>query len=98
MGPARTLIRVGDRTLPSEDGEDLLEVLQRAGVSIETACGGTASCGQCRVEILQGAASLRPMRSQEREHIGDDPRARLACQAKLCSPAEVVLRVSSIVD
>src|ERR1700722_13459672 len=49
----------------------------------------SASCGTCRIDVLEGAALLEPPRDEELDILdifGDDPkRRRLACQARLGS-------------
>lgn len=64
------------------------------GLDLSHYCGGTCSCGTCRVEILLGAEHLSSPRGNETmvlgaEHLlaGD----RLACQARVLGP--VVVRV-----
>jgi len=47
----------------------------------------SASCGTCRVDVLEGGDLLEPPRDEELDILdifGDDPsRRRLACQARL---------------
>jgi ferredoxin len=47
----------------------------------------SASCGTCRIEVLEGAELLEPPRDEELDVLdlfGDDPaRCRLACQARV---------------
>lgn len=47
----------------------------------------SASCGTCRVDVLEGAELLEPPRDEELDVLdifGDDPsRRRLACQARV---------------
>ena len=45
--PAGTRVEV-------EDGENLLEVARRSGVSIQSICGGHTTCGKCAVIIQEG--------------------------------------------
>lgn len=37
-----------------QDGESLLESMLRAGVFIQSPCGGTGRCGKCKVRVLKG--------------------------------------------
>ena len=57
----------------------------------------SASCGTCRVEVVEGAEALSPIADDEQDVLdifGNEPRVRLCCQAKLVSEtARVVLRV-----
>ncbi len=38
----------------ARQGDRLLEVLQRAGIPLEAACGGQGTCGRCAVQIVEG--------------------------------------------
>lgn len=40
--------------MEADDGENLLEVARRSGVSIQSICGGHATCGRCAVIIQEG--------------------------------------------
>lgn len=57
----------------------------------------SASCGTCRVEVLEGAEALAPADEDERdvlEIFGDEGAVRLCCQLKLAKDADkLVLRV-----
>ena len=35
---------------------DLLQAAMEAGIHINASCGGSATCGKCKVKILKGAA------------------------------------------
>jgi uncharacterized 2Fe-2S/4Fe-4S cluster protein (DUF4445 family) len=39
----------------AEEGESLLDVLRRWGITIDAPCGGHGRCGKCRVRILSGS-------------------------------------------
>ena len=56
-GDPRPLIVIngGERTLRAEEGRPLLFTAMAAKIFIPSACGGRASCGQCRVRVLSGA-------------------------------------------
>ena len=43
-----------DLLIRSEGGETLLALLRRAGLSIETPCGGLGTCGKCSVLLADG--------------------------------------------
>ena len=46
-----------NRILSAEHGDSLLSVLRKGGVFIPAACGGTGSCGKCRVKLLSGSVT-----------------------------------------
>jgi len=74
-------------------GTKLLEAAARAGMTIETPCGGTGTCGKCRVQLTEGAPS--PTDADRAvfsgAQIGDG--WRLACQTAV--GAETVVFVPS---
>jgi uncharacterized 2Fe-2S/4Fe-4S cluster protein (DUF4445 family) len=66
-------------------GTKVLEAAGRAGIIIESSCGGKGICSKCRVEITEGELEPAPA---ERELINTEvlsKEARLACQSKIYS-------------
>jgi len=69
-----------ERTLHTGAGGKLLNALSDAGLFLSSACGGQGTCGQCRVQVLEGGGTLLPTEAslinkrEAREHV------RLACQ------------------
>ncbi len=52
-----------------------------AGVSVDSACGGHGTCGDCRVRIVEGAVPITPA---DEQHLSEAERVdgwRLACRA-----------------
>jgi len=99
--PADPASPLKERALDAADGEDLLEVLQRNGYPVPTACGGIASCGLCRVTVVEGREHLTPIRSHEITHLGTVAKVvglRLACQAKVTGPVVVSLTETEDVE
>lgn len=67
-----------------EIGESVFTAGRRAGVAIETACVGRATCGLCRVRILEGEEHLSEFNAHEERHLGNVyylTKIRLSCQA-----------------
>jgi uncharacterized 2Fe-2S/4Fe-4S cluster protein (DUF4445 family) len=67
----------------ARDGETIFAVGRRAGVAIETACVGKATCGLCRVRVAAGEEFTSPQNDDERKHLGNVyfiTKVRLACQ------------------
>lgn len=64
-------------------GSSLMLTLNESGIYLPSACGGKASCGQCKVQVLEGGGEIldseRPhfSRKQINEHW------RLGCQCKV---------------
>jgi Na+-transporting NADH:ubiquinone oxidoreductase subunit F len=78
----RVIINDGERVLPAEEGRPLLFTAMQNRVFIPSACGGRASCGQCRVRVVSPALDHVP---EERAILGEEEMARgvhLACQLR----------------
>jgi ferredoxin, 2Fe-2S len=76
-------------------GESIFEIARRAGVDVNTACVGNATCGLCRVKILGGEEHLSPLNAAERKHLGNVyfiNKVRLSCQARV-GGGEVVVEL-----
>jgi ferredoxin len=75
-----------DREVDVPAGGALVDVCDDATAPVPFSCR-SATCGTCRVEILEGAHLFEPREAAEQDLLdvlGDDPaRFRLACQAKL---------------
>ena len=77
-------------------GTKVLEAAGRAGLAVETPCGGAGTCGKCRVQMSAGAGEPT---ETERRHLAEAELAdgwRLACQAELRQPAIVRIPESSL--
>jgi uncharacterized 2Fe-2S/4Fe-4S cluster protein (DUF4445 family) len=72
--------------VPCADGESVFEVGRRSGIAISTACVGKATCGLCRVKIVDGETHLSPLNAAEKKHLGNVyflNKVRLACQTRV---------------
>lgn len=73
----------GDKTISVGQGSSLMTTLNENGIFLPSAWGGKASCGQCKVQVLEGGGEIldseRPhfTRKQIKEHW------RLGCQCKV---------------
>jgi Na+-transporting NADH:ubiquinone oxidoreductase subunit F len=88
---ARIVVNDGAREFPAEPGRPLLFSLMGNRVLIPSACGGRASCGQCRVRILSG---VRGHVKEERAILTEAEMARgvhLACQVGVEGEVRVVI-------
>ena len=78
-------------------GESIFEVARRAAVPVSTACVAKATCGLCRVKIVDGEAHLSPFGGPEGRHLGNVyfiNKLRLSCQARILPNAgEIVVEV-----
>jgi len=72
-------------------GDTLLNYFTQHKIFIPSACGGKATCGYCKVEVLSGAGHILPT---EEVFIPRKDRlkgARLACQVKVKNDIEVLI-------
>ena len=73
----------GDKTINVPQGSSLMTTLNENGIFLPSACGGKASCGQCKVQVLEGGGEIldseKPhfTRKQIKDHW------RLGCQCKV---------------
>jgi uncharacterized 2Fe-2S/4Fe-4S cluster protein (DUF4445 family) len=77
-------------------GSSVLEAAGRAGLTIDTPCGGTGTCGKCRVQITRGAATPG---DADRRLFSDAQLAdgwRLACQTTVHAETVVTVPESSL--
>ncbi|MGL4606779.1 MAG: corrinoid activation/regeneration protein AcsV [Eubacteriaceae bacterium] len=61
--------------------ENLLDAARRAGVMIDSPCNGNATCGKCKVEILEGKVETSKNRHLSQEDF--DKGYVLACNSKV---------------
>ncbi|MBB3233754.1 adenylate/guanylate cyclase domain-containing protein [Phyllobacterium endophyticum] len=74
-------------------GFSVLEASRLGGIPHYAVCGGKGRCSTCRVQVLQGAASLPPAETTELatlDRINADPGVRLACQLRPTNDISVV--------
>ena len=73
----------GDKQLNVDQGSSVMATLNENGIYLPSACGGKASCGQCKLQVLSGGGEIldseRPhfTRKQIKENW------RLGCQCKV---------------
>lgn len=73
----------GDKQLNVDQGSSIMATLNENGIYLASACGGKASCGQCKLQVLSGGGEIldseRPhfTRKQIKENW------RLGCQCKV---------------
>ena len=73
----------GDRTLSVSQGASLMATLTDNGIFLPSACGGKSSCGQCKVQVLEGGGEILDSEKPHftRKEIKDH--WRLGCQCKV---------------
>jgi Na+-transporting NADH:ubiquinone oxidoreductase subunit F len=89
---ATVVVNDGERVFLTDVGQPLLFALMAEGILVPSACGGKASCGQCKVRILSQADGYG---EKELPLVSVSERARgvhLSCQ--LVVRGDVRVRVS----
>ena len=98
---SRILIESDDapvQTVDAPDGGALVDLCDDNATAVPFSCR-SASCGTCRVIVLEGGDQLLPPEDEELDILdifGDDPKVRrLACQAKM-RPGLGVVRIRPV--
>ncbi len=91
QGTVRVTIN-DSQTLEAQRGESLLSVLHAAQIAVPAGCGGSGTCGLCRV-TADGAGAGQPQATEKGVLSAAERRAhvRLACQVNLKGPVDVTL-------
>ena len=84
-----TLTVNGVTKLTVDQGNSVMATLNENGIYLPSACGGKASCGQCKLQILKGGGEILDSERPHftRKEIKDN--WRLGCQAKVKGDMEV---------
>ena len=80
-----------EKILAVSGGDSLLSYFSQNKIFIPSACGGKATCGYCKVEVLSGAGHILPT---EEVFVSREDRLkgiRLACQVKVRNDIEVLI-------
>ena len=72
-----------DKTLVTDSGSTLLTALATNNVFLSSACGGKGSCGQCRVQVLEGGGEILPTETVHFSRKEMQDHWRLGCQVKV---------------
>ena len=96
MSKCAITFRPSGRKAEVEREENILEAAIAAGVHINASCGGSGTCGKCKVKIVQGKTrSPQNPKLSKREF---DKGYRLACNTSCLSDLEVKIPLESQVD
>ena len=85
-----------ERKISVDEEENLLQAAMEAGIHINASCGGSGTCGKCRVKLLNGAVdSPKHPKLTQWEY---DEGSRLACLTSIRSDIDVEIPLESQVD
>ena len=87
-----------DRTVYVLAGTKVIEAAAIAGIIIDTPCGGTGSCGKCRVKIISPKG--KPTRADKKIFSADELKQnwRLACQNTIAEDAVIEVPKESLLS
>lgn len=79
----------GSNVIEVEQGDTVMNSLNDNGIHLPSACGGKASCGQCKLQVLRGGGEILDSEKPHfsRKEIKDN--WRLGCQVKVKGDMEV---------
>lgn len=82
-GKVKISINDGKKEIEIESGKSLLNSLHEGGVMLSSACGGKGSCGQCKVQVLEGGGDILPTETVHFSRKEQQDHWRLGCQVKV---------------
>lgn len=80
-----------EKVLTVQGGNYLLSYFAENKIFIPSACGGKATCGYCKVEVLSGAGHILPTEEVFIDRKERTRGMRLACQVKVKNDLEVLI-------
>ena len=85
-----------ERKILVDEEENLLQAAMEAGIHINASCGGSGTCGKCKVKLLNGVLdSPKHPKLTQWEY---DEGSRLACLTSIRSDIDVEIPLESQVD
>jgi Na+-transporting NADH:ubiquinone oxidoreductase subunit F len=79
-GGTVALVVNDDRDYEIQAGGKLLGALTDVGIHLPAACGGKGTCGQCRVQVIEGGGPLLPTETGHISRREANEHVRLGCQ------------------
>jgi uncharacterized 2Fe-2S/4Fe-4S cluster protein (DUF4445 family) len=89
----KVLFLPDNRYIMVAKGESLLKTAMDADVHVNASCGGSGSCGKCRVVIDEGEVEREPNPKLSEDDIAKG--YAMACQAKVMSDLKVTIPLES---
>lgn len=73
----------GKKEIPVKDTDSLLNILSKEKVFVPSACGGKATCGQCKIKVSDGGGETLATELSFLSPAEKKAGVRLACQCKV---------------
>ncbi|MDI6858347.1 MAG: ASKHA domain-containing protein [Dehalococcoidia bacterium] len=96
VGPVRVTLENLDLQIEAPAGVSLFTAIRKAGLPLNSECGGRGTCGQCKVRFLEGAT---PATAEDQALIASwdvENGWRLACQAYPTTDCRILIPQTSI--
>lgn len=84
-------INNGDKVLKVAGGSSLLSTLSGQKIFIPSACGGKATCGMCKVRVLEGGGTVLPTEAPYLTPKELEQQYRLSCQVKIKTNIKILV-------
>ena len=82
-GKVTISVNDGKKEFQAESGGTLLNTMHQHGVMLSSACGGKGSCGQCKVQVVEGGGEILPTEKVHFSRKEQQAHWRLGCQVKV---------------
>lgn len=79
----KTITINNDTVIPADNDETVLNTLANHKIYVPSACGGKATCGTCKVRLLEGGGEIKPTEDPFLSESERKNNVRLACQVKV---------------
>lgn len=95
-GTVQIDINDGKRVLDVQQGGDIMHTLAQEDIFLPSACGGKATCGQCKVQMIEGGGEILDTERGHfnRKQIKDG--MRLGCQVKIKEDIKIRIPESTL--
>ncbi len=91
-GGGDKVIRINKKKeLPVQGDDTLLNVLTQNKIFIPSACGGKATCGFCKVRVLEGGGEMKPTEEPFMSKDEIERNVRLSCQVKVREDMDIAI-------
>lgn len=87
----RVTFQPGLRTIHVTKGTLILEAAVRAGLAIDTPCGGAGTCGKCRVQVHPGMPSETDHANPDSNGKGASDKGYPACQTAITAECTITI-------
>ena len=89
-----TITLNGDTHIKAQAGASVLSTLAASNIFLPSACGGKGSCGQCKVQVLEGGGEILPTEAVHFTRRQIQAGWRLGCQVKVKGDLSIAVPAS----